>query len=105
LTDTVLVAAPEPVEYAMSGYWYLRRSDATLLSAVTRAVTAAVESWRVWQRSKPGRDINPTRLISLVERAGAKRVALDSPPFTALTPIQIARETGINLLFGGIEDE
>jgi phage-related baseplate assembly protein len=105
LTDTVLVDAPEPVEYAVRGYWYLRRSQAALLSAVNRAVEKAVETYRVWQRSHPGRDINPTRLESLVEQAGAKRLALESPEFITLTPVQVARETEVTLLFGGLEDD
>ena len=105
LTDTVCVAAPEVVEYAVSGRWYLRRADAPLLSGVTAAVTRAVEDWLLWQRSRPGRDINPSRLIAAVLQAGAKRVELDAPAFTALEPVQVARETAVALVFGGMEDE
>lgn len=103
LTDTVLVAAPDEVSYALKGKWFLRRSDATLLSSITTAVNMAVENFRLWQRSKPGRDINPTRLTSLVEQAGAKRIELESPSFTALDAVAVARETTVELLFGGLE--
>lgn len=105
LTDHVLVAAPDVVEYAVAGRWYLRRADAALLTGVTAAVERALETYRLWQRGKPGRDINPTRLISLVEQAGAKRVELDSPAFTPLSATHIARETSLELAFGGLEDE
>lgn len=105
LTDTVCVAAPEVVEYAVSGRWYLRRADAPLLSGVTAAVARAVDDWRLWQRSRPGRDINPSRLIAAVQAAGAKRVELDAPAFTVLEPVQVARETAVELVFGGMEDE
>ena len=105
LTDRLLVDAPDVVEYAVTGRWYLRRADAALLSGVSRAVEQAVESFRLWQRGQPGRDINPSRLIALVQQAGAKRVALDSPAFTPLTATQVARETEIVLSFGGLEDE
>ncbi len=105
LTDKVLVDAPDVVEYAVTGRWYLRRADAALLSGVSRAVEQAVETFRIWQRSQPGRDINPSRLIALVQGAGAKRVELDSPAFTPLTATQVARETEIVLSFGGLEDE
>lgn len=105
LTDHVLVSGPEPVKYSISGTWYLRTEDATLLSAITAAVTSAVEEYRLWQRGKPGRDINPTKLISLVQQAGAKRVELTAPVFTRLTAIQIAREENISLTFGGVEDD
>ncbi len=105
LTDKVLVGAPDVVEYAVTGRWYLRRADAALLSGVSRAVEQAVETFRIWQRSQPGRDINPSRLIALVQQAGAKRVELDSPAFTPLTATQVARETSLELVFGGLEDE
>ena len=105
LTDTVIVAAPEPVEYAVAGSWWLRKADEPLAASVTKAVEAALEEYRVWQRSAPGRDINPTRLIALLERAGAKRVELASPAYLKLEKRQIARETAINLTFMGIEDD
>lgn len=105
LTDTVTVAAPDPVEYAISGGWYLRRADATLSGSIQTAVTAAVEQFRLWQRSAPGRDINPTKLVALVERAGAKRVTLTEPEFRPLKGWQIAREKAISFEFLGVEEE
>lgn len=105
LTDKVLVGAPDVVEYTVTGRWYALRADATLLSGVARAVERAVETYRIWQRSQPGRDINPSRLIALVQQAGAKRVELDAPLFTPLTATQVARETAVSLVFGGLEEE
>lgn len=105
LTDTVLVAAPDPVEYAVSGGWYLRRADAALLAPITAAVAEALDRYRLWQRCEPGRDINPTKLVSLIEQAGAKRVELEQPLFTPLSRVQIARETSLELRFAGVEDE
>ena len=72
---------------------------------MTKKVEAALEEYRIWQRSAPGRDINPTRLVSLLERAGAKRVELESPRYQKLEQRQIARETSLDLQFMGIEDE
>ncbi len=105
LTDKVLVGAPDVVEYTVIGRWYALRVDAALLSGVARAVERAVETYRIWQRSQPGRDINPSRLIALVQQAGAKRVELDAPLFTPLTATQVARETAVSLVFGGLEEE
>lgn len=105
LTDTVIVAAPEPVEYAVSGGWYLHRDNAALAASVTRKIEAALEEYRLWQRSAPGRDINPTRLIALLERAGAKRVELSSPAYSKLEKKQIAQETAIAFTFMGLEDD
>jgi len=105
LTDTVIVAAPEPVEYSVAGGWTLHRDNAPLAESIKLRVAAAVEDFRLWQRTVPGRDINPTRLIALMERAGAKRVDLRSPSFIKLEPRQIARETTISVEFLGVEDE
>ncbi len=105
LTDMVLVGAPEVVEYDIVGSWYLRRSDAVLLTQITRRVEEALEKFRLWQRSKPGRDINPSKLISMIEQAGAKRIVLFAPVFTPLNLIEVAREREIALQFGGLEDD
>lgn len=105
LTDTVTVSAPDTVPYSVKGQWFLGKSNAVLLSSVTQAVGEALETYRLWQRAKPGRDINPTKLISLVEQAGAKRIELDSPSFTTLGNVQVARELSLELTFGGLEDD
>lgn len=104
LTDKVLVSAPDTVSYALRGQWYLRRGDAALLSGVTTAVERAVEEYRLWQRGQPGRDINPSQLVALVQSAGAKRVHLEEPAFLSLTDTQIARESIVEFSFGGLED-
>lgn len=105
LTDTVIVAAPEVVDYTLDVAWALRRQDEALSASVKTRVEAAVENYRLWQRSVPGRDINPTKLVSLMEQAGARRVLVASPEFVKLAPRQIARETSINVQFLGIEEE
>ena len=105
LTDNVLVKAPDPVPYNIRGYWYLRRSDATMLASVTASVAAAVEKYRLWQRSEPGRDIVPSRLVELVMQAGAKRVSVESPEFKDVVPTAVAREGSIEMLFSGLEDD
>ncbi len=105
LTDTVIVAAPEVVPYEIRGGWFLHRNDQPLAESRKRRVEAALENYRLWQRSRPGRDINPTRLISLLEQAGAKRVAVEAPGFLKLEAWQIARETLISFEFLGVEDD
>jgi phage-related baseplate assembly protein len=105
LTDTVLVDAPDVVEYELDGQYFVSRADASLLSGISKNVEKAVEEYRLWQRAQPGRDINPDKLVQLLREAGAKRVTLASPAFTALSSTQIARETAFALTFGGLENE
>lgn len=105
LTDFVHAGAPDPVAYDVIGKWYLRRSESMLLASTSFKVDRALEKFLLWQRRKPGRDLNPSRLISLVEQAGAKRIALESPVFTPLELVQVAREREVRLEFGGLEDD
>ncbi|MDL2275446.1 baseplate J/gp47 family protein [Desulfosarcina sp. OttesenSCG-928-G10] len=105
LTDTVIVEAPVGVDYAITGGWYLARRDAALSGSIGAAVSTAVEQYRLWQRSKPGRDINPDYLQNLVKQAGAKRMVITSPDFAFLEPWQVARETTIHFEYLGLEDE
>lgn len=105
LTDTVIVSAPEVVPYAVEGQWWLHRDNAALAASIQQKISEAEAEYRAWQCAKPGRDINPTRLIALLERAGAKRVKLASPEDVVLLPGQIAREASSSLVFMGIEDD
>lgn len=105
LTDTVIVAAPEVVPYKIRGGWFLHRDDQPLAESKKRQVEAALKEFCLWQRSRPGRDINPTRLISLVEQAGAKRVTLGAPADLKLSAWQIARESSVTFEFLGVEED
>ena len=53
----------------------------------------------------PGRDINPTKLISLMAQAGARYVHVISPTFKTLTQTKIAIETSVNSTYLGSYDE
>jgi len=105
LTDTVIVAAPEVLGYSILGGWYLHQNDAPLAETRKRAVAAALEEFLAWQHEKPGRDLNPTKLVSLLEQAGAKRVELEAPNFYVLESWQIARALHIEFEFRGVEND
>ncbi len=76
----------------------------------------------VWQHGKLGRDINPSKLISLLMQTGVKRVDLTSPAFVHLQDgnqtlnadmsydpaeavPQVARVMTVKIQNGGYEDE
>ena len=105
LTDTVTVSLPGLVGYELDVEWTLSRRNEALAASVAAAVGAAVEKYRVWQRSKPGRDILPTKVISLMEQAGARRVVVRSPAYTVLEARQLARESSVTVKYAGIEDD
>lgn len=71
---------------------------------IQEAVNKAVAEYELWQKSKLNRDINPSQLISKIMTTGARRVALDTPVYTALDKTKVAVAQSITVSFGGIED-
>lgn len=105
LTDLVRVSAPDIVEYEIVCTWFLSQENSTQYALIQAAVNKAIENYILWQKEKPGRDINPSELIRLIMQAGAKRIEITSPVFQELEQTEIARETAVNVTFGGIEIE
>ena len=71
----------------------------------------AVQEYINWQCAKLGRDINPSKLISLLMQTGVKRVEVTSPSYQALrdgsdrSVPQIALFNEKSIITGGFEDE
>ena len=105
LTDLVRVLPPALVEYPLEVTWWLLESEATSASAVEPAVNEAVSRWVEWQRAAIGRDLNPSRLVAEIVRAGAKRVEVISPLFRKLEAWEVASPSSVSVVFGGFEDE
>lgn len=104
LTDNISVLAPEKVSYSINLTYYIASDNKTQTTAIQNAVNAAVDDYVLWQKSKLGRDINPSELIVRVMAAGAKRVAVTAPAFTATTDTQVAVCSTKSVTLGGIED-
>lgn len=104
LTDKVTVLAPEQVSYSVNMTYYIDSDNQTQATAIQTAVNTAVDEYILWQKSKLGRDINPSELIAKVMAAGAKRVAVTAPAFTVVENTQVAICTGSSVVLGGIED-
>lgn len=105
MNDLVTVRAPAEVKYTVSLTYYINQSDNNRAVAIQQAVSAAVDSYIAWQR-KIGRDINPSKLLALVMGAGAKRVQITAPIFTAIPADSIAAIDGTaSITYGGLEDD
>ena len=104
LTDHVQVLAPVAVPYAVDVTYWIDASDSTNAAAIQSAVEAAVSNWVLWQKSKIGRDINPSELTARMVQAGAKRVQITSPAFTALDLTQVGIASSQSVLLGGLEN-
>ncbi|MDR3280930.1 MAG: baseplate J/gp47 family protein [Synergistaceae bacterium] len=104
MTDLVHAYAPHTVAYDLDVAWFLERKNATMATSISAAVAKAANDWMIWQRSKLGRDINPSELIARMMQAGARRVIVNLPVFTVLdfNMIGVASSAAVN--YGGIED-
>lgn len=103
LTDFVQVKAPVIREYDINITYYIDESKRTSATAIQRNISDAVNAYKLWQCEKIGRDINPSNLIKLIMEAGAKRVEVTAPTFTAIENIEIAHVRNTTVNYGGIE--
>ena len=104
LTDEVHAIAPTPVEYSIVVDYWINEEDKNKSSSIQKAVTDAVEKYRLWQQTKIGRDILPAQLIHNVIGAGAARIdnATMSPSdFVELNADQVAQCTSITVNYKG----
>ncbi len=105
LTDQVQVKKPEIEEYSIDVTYYINTSDSNAATAIQAQVESAVEKYKLWQASKVGRDINPDELIANINDAGAKRAVVRAPVFRVIGETAKAQCTGINVIYGGLEDD
>lgn len=105
LTDKVTVKAPETVEYEINIKYFINISDAGAAQTIQAAVNAAVEEYIRWQRSRIGRDINPSKLTQLIINAGAKRVEVTSPVYQSIARAAVPKLREKTVNYGGTEDD
>lgn len=104
LTDQVTVLAPTVVNYDITLTYWIDQSNSSIAASIQEKVNEAVNDYITWQKSKLGRDINPSELIARIMAAGAKRVDITSPVFTAITKEQVAVANNVTVTYGGLED-
>lgn len=105
LTDEVIVQLPAITTFNVNVKYWINRSDINKAATIQAAVEQAVTDYVSWQQSKIGRDINPDKLISLMEQAGAKRVAVTEPVFSVMPDATIGRIGTKTVSYGGIEND
>ena len=105
MTDLVRVAAPLEVTYTINLTYYINRSDSAKAVTIQAAVAQAVADYQTWQRAI-GRDINPSQLVRMVMDAGAKRVTVTAPTYTAVDATKVSALQGDAVIsYGGLEDD
>ncbi len=105
LTDQVVVAPPEPVEYDITLTYFISDENRLAVSDIQARVARAVDNYIAWQKGRLGRDINPDQLTHFLMEAGAKRAEISSPGYVALGKNAVAKDRHINITYGGVEGE
>lgn len=105
LTDFVTTAAPVPVYYDLTLVYYLPESYRTAESFHQSEILAAIAEYKLWQRSKLGRGVDPGELYARVQEKGGRRVLVEPNEYIGIADDQVARERNINVTFGGFIDD
>lgn len=104
-TDKLEVKAPDRVEYAIEAAYYISTEKREIEEGTKAAVEGAIEEFASYTASMIGRAINPDDLVSFAKAAGARRVSLVTPGYRKIEENEIAICTGINLTYGGLEED
>lgn len=110
LTDQVLVSAPLVVTYNCVVKYWIKESDKIFSNDIQLKCDQAYTDFLTWQKTKIGRDINPSKLDQMLVEAGAKRTDISETTcpfeFQVLDEKSVAQESGTSqLLYQGLEDE
>lgn len=104
LTDEVHAISPKPVEYEINVDYWISEEDKNKSATIQKAVTDAVEKYRMWQQTKIGRDITHDQLVFDVIGAGAARVdfsTLKPSGFIELAADEVAQCTSVTVTYKG----
>jgi len=112
LTDLVTVRDPDVVPYDITMTYYIDSAASQSGVEIASGVDAAVAAYQVWQATKLGRDINPSKLVSMLMGVpGVKRVVVSDPGYAVLsdgtgnaTP-ELAQAGTVTVTNGGYENE
>lgn len=105
LTDKVVIAAPDTVEYNLDLTYYIGRSNKENVETIQAAAEEAAGEWIAWQKTHIGADINTDMLIEYLRAAGVKRTVIRSPGYTQVSDIQVAVAKNIIISYGGLEND
>lgn len=105
LTDKVEVLAPTIRQYDVNVNYWLNEEDKGSMESAKIKVEKALDDYIEWQKRRLGRDINPSKLISELVKAGAKRVEVVSPQFTVLKDNEVGHVNIKKIIYKGLEGE
>lgn len=98
--DLVSVLDPIAINYDIAISYYIDTTQNA--DTVATDVQTAVDEYVIWQKSKIGRGIDPTRLLSALQIAGAQRLSVSPNLYTAIAKNELAVAANINIAFEGV---
>lgn len=109
LTDHVIAEAPTTQPFDMHVRYWLPRSKAAVATDLITQIEARFSAYLLWQKSKLGRDINPTEVIDRLKNLdenikGAERVEVDTS-YTVISKTAIAVANEATIEFVGFIDD
>lgn len=105
LTDKVIIAAPDVVEYELDFSYYIGRGSKENIEAIQKAAEEAKDAYVTWQKTHIGADINTDVLVEFLRAAGVKRAVIRKPGYVAIKNTEIASAAKITMEYGGLEDD
>ncbi|MGJ4851434.1 baseplate J/gp47 family protein [Bacillota bacterium Meth-B3] len=90
VTDRVTVTGPEMVPYNVELKYYAPAATLSVVRGAIEGPGGVLDQYYAWQGGALGRAINPDKLLALLVGAGAVKVEITSPVYTALTANQAA---------------
>lgn len=106
LNDLVSVEAPTQVSYNVNVEYTILQSRITESQVIQDAVNSAVQDYIIWQKTKLGRDINPSELIARMKEAGAHKINVISPAsYQEVIGTAVAIAATPTVTFGGLTND
>jgi phage-related baseplate assembly protein len=102
-TDKVSVVAPGTVGYDIEAVYYIAEDNREIADGIKEAVAGAVDEFADYVQCSIGRAVNPNLLVAYANAAGASRIEIVSPVYTAVGDLEVAVCGDIKLSFGGFD--
>jgi len=109
LTDNVIATIPDVLDFNIEVQYWLPNSKATVADGIMRKIEEEYQNYLVWQRSKLGRDVNPSEIVNRLKSTPteklAERVEVIGVSYTEVDKTKIAVATEHKLTFMGFIDD
>ncbi|HYE80884.1 MAG TPA: baseplate J/gp47 family protein [Clostridia bacterium] len=105
MSDLVTAAAATVDTYNINLTYYIsaeRNAEEAVIRSLIEDDGGSIDQYIAWQHAKLKRAVNPDTLKNLMLVAGAFRVDITSPVYTAVAEGHVAKAGTINVVYGGL---